>query len=62
MADSEEIFLWMQVLEGLEQKCAAWQVVAHAKALEAEEKLADGVRDIQLAEDGTTQSKIWSPY
>ena len=47
----------MQALQSLQQKCGAWQVVAHAKALESEEKLADGVRDMQLAEDGTAQSK-----
>ena len=48
----------MQALESLQQQCGAWQVVAHAKALESEEKLADGVRDMQLAGDGMSQSKL----
>lgn len=51
---------FVQDLEGLQQMCRAWQVVAHAKALAAEEKLAEGMKDITLAEDGTSQSMISS--
>lgn len=50
-----------QEMEALQQTCKAWRVVAHAKALAAEEKLADRVQDIALTEDGNRQSKSRPP-
>lgn len=38
----------MQSLEAQEVLSAAWKVVAHAQALEQQEKLAKGVQDISL--------------
>ena len=48
----------MQGLEKLQQKCKAWQVVAHAKVLASEEKVTDGMREMQLSEDGLDQSEL----
>ena len=43
--------LVLQALEDLRLRAGAWRVVAHAKALEAQEKVQAGVQDLQLAED-----------
>ena len=43
--------LVLQALEDLRLRAGAWRVVAHAKALEAQEQVQAGVQDLQLAED-----------
>ena len=43
--------LVLQALEDLRLRTGAWRVVAHAKALEAQEKVQAGVQDLQLEGD-----------
>lgn len=48
----------MKSLEDLSNRCGAWRVVAHAKALEAGEKAADGVRELKLVEEGQSDVAV----
>lgn len=50
--------LHLQSLQGLSQRCQAWKVVAHAKAMAAEEKMADDVQRLKLDENGSHEGKL----